>query len=96
MDVSWGADCPALVCDPRPTGVIRAALETAFSGEGVVDAGASTASDDVARFLQAVPGCYIRVGATDLTAGPAIPHHHQLFDLDERGWLSERKRWSAP
>jgi amidohydrolase len=84
LDVSWGANCPALVCDPHTTGVIRAAMETAFPGDSVVDACASTASDDMARFLQVVPGCYFRVGATDLTAGPAIPHHHQLFDLDER------------
>jgi amidohydrolase len=79
---SIGASCPAVVCDPDVTDRVRGAL-TAMPAD-VVDGEPSTASDDMARFLQAVPGTYFRVGASDLTDGPAVPHHHPLFDLDER------------
>ena len=42
------------------------------------------ASDDMALFLEARPGCYFRVGigASD---GPVAPHHNPNFLMDESG-----------
>jgi len=84
IEVELGPDCPAVVCDPDVTARVRAALAAALPADSVLDGEPSTYADDMGRYLQTVPGCYFRVGASDLAAGPAFPHHHPRFDLDER------------
>lgn len=81
---SLGVSCPPVVCDPHVTGVVRAALEASPAPMRTVDGRRGTGSDDMARFLAGAPGCYFRVGAGDSSAGPPAPHHHPMFDLDER------------
>lgn len=83
-EVSFGVHCPALVCDAPATEAITAALLDHFPPGTVTGTEPTTATDDMARFLRAVPGCYFRVGASDLDAGPVHPHHHPRFDIDER------------
>lgn len=84
VELSLGADCPAVDCDTAVTRAVRAALEARFGPGAIVAAEPMTASDDMGRYLRQVPGCYFRVGASDLAQGPAHPHHHPFFDLDER------------
>ncbi len=43
----------------------------------------TTSSDDMAYFLQAVPGCYFIVGARNEQKGAHYPHHHPRFNIDE-------------
>ncbi|MEO8954458.1 MAG: amidohydrolase [Ktedonobacteraceae bacterium] len=43
----------------------------------------TTGSDDMAYFLQAVPGCYFIVGANNAEKGASYPHHHPRFNVDE-------------
>ena len=43
----------------------------------------TTSSDDMAYFLQAVPGCYFLVGARNEEKGAHYPHHHPRFTIDE-------------
>ena len=40
-------------------------------------------SDDMAEFLQVVPGCYFMVGSGNEAKGTYYQHHHPRFDLDE-------------
>jgi amidohydrolase len=42
-------------------------------------------SDDMARFLEAVPGCYFGLGVGNKEKGYIHPIHHPLFDMDESG-----------
>ena len=43
----------------------------------------SLGAEDFADFLAVVPGCFVKVGSkSDCTGG--YPHHHNLFDIDER------------
>lgn len=84
VDVRFEAHCPAVVCDPDATAAVRHAVSESPSVRDVVEAQPSSASDDMARFLQLAPGCYFRVGISDLHAEPATPHHHPAFDIDER------------
>jgi amidohydrolase len=77
--------CPPCVNDSRMTEIVYHAAVAAV-GEKVVDTGAdvmSTASDDMACFLEAVPGCYFVVGATNEQKGAYFPHHHPRFNIDE-------------
>ena len=79
-----GAGCPPVVSDAAMAELVRSASVAAIGGENVVVARPITVGDDVACFLDRVPGCYYLVGAGDVARGPVAPHHHPEFDLDER------------
>jgi amidohydrolase len=77
--------CPPCVNDEKMTQVVHGAA-IATVGEQEVDAsdGVMTAgSDDMACFLEAVPGCYFIVGAKNEAKGANYPHHHARFNIDE-------------
>lgn len=42
------------------------------------------ASDDMAEFMNDIPGCYIMVGSANLEKGLVMSHHHARFDFDEQ------------
>jgi amidohydrolase len=77
--------CPPCVNDAKMTEIVRdAAIVTV--GEKDVDASEdilTAGSDDMACFLEAVPGCYFIVGAKNEEKGANFPHHHPRFNIDE-------------
>jgi amidohydrolase len=77
--------CPPCVNDAAMTEVVhKAAVESV--GDGKVDDGdvvLTTGSDDMACFLNAVPGCYFIVGANNPAKGADYSHHHPHFNVDE-------------
>jgi amidohydrolase len=77
--------CPPCVNDANMTEIVRdAAIVTV--GEKEVDASEdvmTAGSDDMACFLEAVPGCYFIVGAKNEEKGANFPHHHPRFNIDE-------------
>ncbi len=77
--------CPPCVNDSSVTEIVRNAAVAAV-GESEVDGSEevmTTGSDDMACFLEAVPGCYFIVGATNEEKGANYPHHHPRFNIDE-------------
>ena len=75
-------------CDAvrNDAGVTEAALAAArhVVGDGAIELpGPVAASDDVAVFLERVPGCYLIVGAAR-TDGRSGLHHTPTFDIDEQ------------
>ena len=77
--------CPPCTNDAAMTAVVHKAA-AASVGEQAVDSGEDvmrTASDDMAYFLTAAPGCYFVVGAHNKEKGGAYPHHHPRFTIDE-------------
>ncbi|HJT56278.1 MAG TPA: amidohydrolase [Ktedonobacteraceae bacterium] len=77
--------CPPCINDPAMTEVVhKAAIEAV--GEKDVDESEdvmTTGSDDMAYFLNTVPGCYFIVGAHNEDKGAKYPHHHPRFNIDE-------------
>jgi amidohydrolase len=77
--------CPPCTNDPAMTEVVhKAAIEAV--GEKDVDESEevmTTGSDDMAYFLNTVPGCYFIVGAHNEDKGAKYPHHHPRFNIDE-------------
>src|SRR5579859_240661 len=77
--------CPPCTNDAAMTDVVqKAAVESV--GADKVDNGEevmTTGSDDMACFLNAVPGCYFIVGAQNVEKGANYPHHHPRFNVDE-------------
>jgi amidohydrolase len=75
----------ACVNDASMTYLVHEAA-VASVGAGNVDSSEevmTTSSDDMAYFLQAVPGCYFIVGARNEQKGASYPHHHPRFNFDE-------------
>jgi amidohydrolase len=77
--------CPPCVNDSSMTEIVRHAAIAAV-GEKEVDESEdvmTAGSDDMAFFLEAVPGCYFIVGAKNEEKGANYPHHHPRFNIDE-------------
>ncbi len=83
--VNWFDGCPPCINDPAMTEVVlRAAVATV--GAQAVDESEevmTTGSDDMACFLNEVPGCYFIVGAQNEAKEAKYPHHHPRFNIDE-------------
>jgi len=77
--------CPSCFNDPTITALVRQIAESVVGKQmleenrGLLGGG----SDDMAEFLQAVPGCYFMVGSSNEAKGTHYQHHHPRFDLDE-------------
>lgn len=50
---------------------------------GIVPECQTMGSEDMAFFLQEVPGCYFFLGSANLSKNLVYPHHHPRFDFDE-------------
>ncbi len=74
---------PATLNDPLATEVVRHAAAKVVGLENVIDAEASMGGEDMAFFLQKVPGCFFFLGSANPAKGLTNPHHHPAFDLDE-------------
>lgn len=76
---------PPCTNDPAMTELVRKAASEVV-GADYVDGGEevmTTGSDDMAIFLNTVPGCYFIVGAHNEAKEARYPHHHPRFNIDE-------------
>ncbi len=76
------AGCPPVISDPAMAELVRSAV-LASPGVDLVEPEPLTVGDDMALFLESVPGCYFLLGGGNQQAGITAPHHHPEFDLDE-------------
>ena len=74
---------PPVVNDPRIAARVRAVAGRIFGAGGLDEAERSMVSEDMAFFLQAVPGCFIFVGSANAARGLDAAHHNPGFDFDE-------------
>ncbi|MDA0267468.1 MAG: M20 family metallopeptidase [Cyanobacteria bacterium] len=75
---------PPLVNDPDITELVRSiALSVSETPAGVTPECQTMGGEDMAFFLESVPGCYFFLGAANAERGLAYPHHHPRFDFDE-------------
>jgi amidohydrolase len=84
LDYEVRGGCPACVNDPEMAAVVRRAAEATVGIANVPNGDQrQAASDDMAFFLDIVPGCYFFVGASDPARGITAPHHSARFDIAE-------------
>lgn len=76
--------CPPCVNDDRMTELVRGAVVAELGIESLAAIDPTTGSDDMAYFLESVPGCYFQVGSSNAGCGLAGDHHTSSFDFDER------------
>jgi amidohydrolase len=83
VDLQVNALTPAVVNDPAAAGLMRRVAEEIL-GQGNVSSGFRTmGSEDMAFFLQEVPGSFLFLGSANSARGLDAPHHHPRFDFDE-------------
>ncbi len=75
---------PALVNDPQVAGQLQRLIEHQGYALRVDRTYRSVASEDMAFFLEQVPGCFFFLGSANAERGLNAPHHHPRFDFDEQ------------
>lgn len=79
---------PPVINDARIAELVRSvALDVVETPVGVVPKCQTMGGEDMAFFLQEVPGCYFFVGSANPSKNLAYPHHHPRFDFDETALL---------
>lgn len=75
---------PAVVNDPQVANRLRDAAARVFPQSEVETHYATMGSEDMACFLQEIPGCFIFIGSANAETGKNYAHHHPKFDFDEQ------------
>ncbi|HEX8967033.1 MAG TPA: amidohydrolase [Chloroflexota bacterium] len=83
-DVRMTDSCPACINDPAMAELVRQAAETVIGPAHVTGITRTMGADDMALFLNAVPGCYFFVGSANADRDLNSPHHSPTFDFDEQ------------
>ncbi len=75
---------PPVINHERMTDLVRSvAMQVVDTPLGVEPDCQTMGGEDMAFFLQEIPGCYFFLGAANPELGLAYPHHHPRFDFDE-------------
>ncbi len=85
VEVEMMRGCPACVSDEGMAKLVQRAAAEAIGAQNVRADQLTTGSDDMAHFLNAVPGCYFFVGTQNSAIGCDAPHHSARFKSDEAG-----------
>lgn len=78
---------PPLVNDPVIAGLARKATRLINPDAEIQEDYQTMSSEDIALFLDKIPGAFIFVGSADEEAGKNYPQHHPRFDIDERSMI---------
>jgi len=73
-----------VVNDTAMTALVESCAAEIVGADKVLANEPTMGSDDVARFLEQVPGCFFFVGSGNEEKGYSRPHHHPRYDIDER------------
>jgi amidohydrolase len=74
---------PAVVNDAEATKLLREVAGDVLGQENVRDDLRTMGSEDMAYFLNEVPGSFIFLGSGNAERGLDYPHHNPRFDIDE-------------
>jgi len=74
---------PAVVNDAHVAAVVRQAAEHLWSSQAIETSYRTMGSEDMAFFMQEIPGCFFFIGSANVEKGLNAPHHHPHFDIDE-------------
>lgn len=87
-DLDYQPVYPPVVNDLSMTELVKGVGAQVVGPRQVLDAQPMMTSDDMAFFLEQVPGCYFLVGAGNPDKGLNRPAHNARFDFDEDALLT--------
>ncbi|GIX49776.1 MAG: amidohydrolase [Candidatus Tectimicrobiota bacterium] len=82
-EVTYTFGYPVTVNDAKMAALAAQVARQVVGEANVVAPQMSMGAEDFAYFLEAVPGCYLRLGSGNAARGLVQPHHSALFDFDE-------------
>jgi len=83
-DLNYWRIYPPVINDSRVADLVRSVANTIVeTPTGVVPECETMGGEDMAFFLEQVPGCYFFLGSANPELGLNYPHHHPRFDFDE-------------
>ncbi len=83
-DLKYTYGYPPLFNDPDMAAFLKESASRLLGPENVRELPAPTmGGEDMAYYLQEVPGCFFALGSSDPKAGAVYPNHHPKFDIDE-------------
>jgi amidohydrolase len=82
-EVEYRLGYPPLVNEPRMTELVRQVACDVVGNEHVTEPRPGMGAEDMAYFLEAVPGAFYRLGVRNATLGTTFSNHHARFDIDE-------------
>ncbi len=74
---------PPLVNDPEMTAFVKKAVASIVGAENIVEVEPTMGGEDMAYFLNEVPGAYFALGTRNPAKRTDYPNHHPKFDVDE-------------
>lgn len=91
VDFEWKDFTSVLVNDPQSTKEAQRVAKSIFGPEHVIEKRQpALGGDDMAEFINVVPGVYAYVGSANADiAETTVAHHNSHFDIDERSLLNE-------
>ena len=75
---------PAVVNDPQSVLRVQSLARQLFPEYTIQGDFQVVVSEDMAHFLNRVPGCFVFIGSADAEKGLDAHHHHPKFDFDEK------------
>ncbi|MEA3337430.1 MAG: amidohydrolase [Chloroflexota bacterium] len=81
-DLRFSDYTPPVINDPEATRYLRQAARAAIGDEAVIEAPMMMVAEDMAEFINRIPGSYFVIGAQKVGSA-SEPHHSSLFDIDE-------------
>lgn len=85
LDYQFG--CPPVMNDPEMTDLLFSVVRESQWKEGLVEMPPVMASEDMACYLECVPGCFFFLSAGNPEKGLTSPMHNPKFDFDESALL---------
>lgn len=84
VEITMKSLTPAVVNDRQVSERVQASAKHILASDQLDVDFRTMGSEDMAFFLQRVPGCFIFIGSSDPSRGLDAPHHHPKFDIDEQ------------
>ncbi|MEA5497222.1 M20 family metallopeptidase [Limnoraphis robusta] len=83
-DLNYYSFYPPVINDSQMADLVKSVAETVIETPlGIVPDCQTMGGEDMAFFLQEIPGCYFFLGSANPEKDLAYPHHHPRFDFDE-------------
>lgn len=82
-ELSFSDYAPPVINDAAAAAHLRRAAGAVLGGEALAEDPLLMVAEDMAEFLNRVPGCYFVLGAMKQYASRSEPHHSPRFDIDE-------------
>lgn len=90
-ELNYINDCPAIYNEPQETKLVERVATKVWGEENIIKGEPMMGSEDFAYYTEVVPGVYFMVGGNNPELATAYPHHHPMFDVDERSMLDIAK-----